>query len=344
MATLTGDPESLRTLARWLRTDVAEDLAETAHLIRRIQDSSLDIWNDPPGMAFHLNLGGGIAAIRNLTSKVEALADQLDRTADDLAEAQRLMDRAIQVALDAHLRVEDGWVYAPSRNDVIRQGMPAYDSASVDAIYQRRLSTYRQVVELVERAARLVLDRLGKLKVTLEVDWDSLYFTSADIAAGETALLAGWFERSYLSEAERRLASSRDWLAQSNKFERDSVLEKFFRNEAARQRWAAVGAQTSAASWGWVARVLRGAGPVLFVAGVTYDIVFNHTPIDKAIFVGGVSAGGGLLIAAGVTAAGLGGWPAVIIGAVGAAASGALADYGYDVATQKPARERLFGK
>lgn len=335
---LAGSPASMRELANWLRTDLVRQLTECESAVVNVRQGSLDHWWDTAGQAFALNLGSGGHKIEWFAQLVAELAGMLEESAWALERAQELMDAAVQIADEASLVRKDGWIQEPTRNDVIALGMPAFDSKSVEDLYASRLEAYGKALALVDEAATLVLDRLGQLASVYKFNWSGLIFSGGDLAAGETAALAGWFQSRYLEESSRRIGWGREFLELSRQHGAASPLGRYFEQHGAAQGMGALRASYAAANAGWIAKVAGKAGPVLALSGVVYDIWVNHSPPQKAIFTGGIAFGAGLLVAAAVPGPG---WAVLAAGAAGLIA-GEIAGLLYDKSTQKTASQILF--
>lgn len=342
MAKLDGSPDSIRAVARWLRT-LAAEIDNIALDVRRLGERSLESWWDPAGVSFSINLGNGSTALGELSSSVTDLARSLDETADDLRTAQDKMNEAWFTAVQMDFEIKDNWVFEPPHpNDAVEMGIPAYDPASSRDLYIQRVSVYREMEASIDAASQIVLDRLGVLGHKYKFNWNKLYFSGSDFASGETVVLAKWFEKRLLEEGADHRTWGTYWVEQSKAAGPVPVLEEQFRRNASKEADGLLQSTYTKQNWGFAARVVkRYGGPFIAIAGTVYDIKTGEPP-DKAILTGAIGLGVGLAFAC----IPIVGWAAAAGVAVAAALAGLaateLVGWLYDLANQKTARELLF--
>jgi hypothetical protein len=177
-----------------------------------------------------------------------------------------------------------------------------------------------------------------------ERDWSSLYFTLGDIAAGELVLLSDWRKDAYRKGMSGALRRARNALEKSGQLEDhaarrgnwslvDAELEVKYTNEQRADTLARYARRA-----GIVAKVLKGAGPVLTIVGIVVDVRVNGDPLPKAIASAGAGAVAGFLVV-GIFSALPGGLVVVL---AGAAAYGASSVAGQLYDKWEPARDKLL--
>ena len=182
-----GDPDSIRSLATWLRDHLAIALSESACLVEQAIGEARGGWSDPAGREFAELLVNGAPRIGELHDDLIGVAKQLDEYADQLEAAQRKIDRAREMVDDAeHLDVVSGVVYPPT-NQPLHTGSDQYDHRPpIDReTLLREMDTFFAVATLVRDARALVIEQDGYLeRLATEVS-EKRYFIAGDFIAKE---------------------------------------------------------------------------------------------------------------------------------------------------------------
>jgi hypothetical protein len=346
-----GDLASIDALKRWVHRTSAT-ITDAARTMRGVQEGTEESWNDSAGELFAAKLELGAAYARRMADALDRFERLLDDCRDGVARAQQLMAEAEHVADAGGLAIVDHRIVPPTYGD--RPGgssMPLYDQEQLQRLYEEpelqewydaRCRTYHDSEALVERACQILVDRLDDLGVNAKRDWISLYFTLGDLAAGEIGLLSSWRKDAYRQGMSGAMRRARDAL------ERAGQLED---RAARRGSWSSVDAEWEvkytneqradalarfARRAGIVATALKGAGPVLAIAGIAVDVRVKGDPLPKALASAGAGAVAGFLIVGLFSAAG--GWTILI---AAAASYGASQATGHVYDEWEPARDKL---
>ncbi|MEQ7125512.1 hypothetical protein ABN034_13445 [Actinopolymorpha sp. B11F2] len=348
-----GDLGSIDALKQWVhRTSATVD--DATRTMRGVQEGAEESWTDDAGELFAAKLKLGVAYARRLADALDRLERLLDDCRDSVARAQELMADAERIADDGGLAIVDHRIVPPTYGD--RPGgssMPLYDQEQMSYLYDdpelrewydARCRTYHEAEEQVERACQILVDRLDDLGVNTKRDWSSLYFTLGDIAGGEIGLLSDWRKGAYRKGMDGAAQRARDAL------ERAGQLED---RAARRGNWSLVDAEWEvkytneqradtlaryARRAGIVAKVLKGAGPVLTLISLAVDVGVKGDPVPKALASAGVGA------IAGFAVVGIFGGPSGWLVLIAAGAVGYLAgDYAGELYDKyEPARDKLL--
>jgi hypothetical protein len=149
---LGGDPESIRSLARWLRDDLARRVDDCVDVVRRARDDTADAWLDGSSLLFQFALASGGSSTHAFVTKIEKLATLLDDCAEQLAYARRQMSLAHEQVVANRLHLSNGRIHCPQEFDA--ENEPPMGSPLTGAqIFQTRMDAYVEVGDMIERAS-----------------------------------------------------------------------------------------------------------------------------------------------------------------------------------------------
>jgi hypothetical protein len=327
---LGGDPESMRSLARWLRDDLARRVDDGVEVVRRAKGHTAEAWLDGRSLLFLLALESGGRSAHAFVTKIEKLATLLDDCADQLAYARGQMSLAHEQVVANRLHMTEGWIHCPQEFDA--ENEPPMGSPLTRAqIFQTRMDAYLEVDDMVERACQVTVELLDKVDHAWKTYWSTHAFTGGDFVVRETHALARWYEHRYLTDAKHARTWGNYWSDQARRWpplvdEGGSIA----RNRAKEYRYSAMTRQAGVRA-GIAATALSRVSAVLLPVSITWAIS-EGTPPAKAVMSGGFGVLGGALGAAAVGSATGGiGWIAIGLGGfIGAFVGAGAGNLAYD--------------
>ncbi|EIE99194.1 WXG100 family type VII secretion target [Saccharomonospora glauca] len=337
---IEGDPETIRTAARWLRNTLAEAVHDcTTQIYAARTDTEAD-WTGPAGDAFREKMTNGGKKADGIADDARSAADHFDRFADDLHTAQTRMERARAIARDGGVTVQGTQIIDPgpgpdAPGDLPDDATPEQRAQHADAVtahqqHARKLAAYREAAteassareefNLKESITKNLLYEVQK-KPPFHASFvaDGLFAGYAANRAAAKALTAKWARMGAARQLSNVTGITHRGLPHSDTGRALKAAER------------ARGAAANARTWSRTARAVGGKIPVLGLgitaASTAYDIAAGDTPAGKAIVVNGgslaasIAAGAavGSVVPVGGTVVG-----AIVGTGVGLVASGAL--------------------
>ncbi len=325
---LGGDPESMRSLARWLRDDLASRVDHSVGVVRRARSDTADAWLDGSSLLFLFALESGGSSTHSFVTKIEELATLLDDCAEQLAYARKQMTLAYEQVVAHRLHLTDGWIHCPQEFD--EENEPPMGSPLTRAqVFQTRLDAYLVVEDMVEGACQITVELLDKVDHAWKTYWRTHAFTGGDLVVKETHALAQWYEHRYLTDAKHAHTWGNYWSDQGRNWRPlPDAGDRIARNRAKEYRYSAMTRRAGVRA-GIAATALNRVSAVLVPVGVMWAIS-EGTPPAKAVMSGGFSILGAATIAGitGLATGGLG-WIA-LAGVVGGVTGAALGNGAYD--------------
>lgn len=351
--TIDGDPESIRTAARWLHGRLSSAVSDCGTQVFKARDASEWSWLGAAGSAFRQKMATCGTKADALAAESEHAGRSFDAYADELQTAQRGMARARDIAVSAGLQVRGEVILGPGPVPVVG-GLPTdaepaqvavHDAAVAgQQAHDKMVRAYRQAEEEAGVARDIMATAEVVLRNVLEDIKSKPFLLAADFVNGavvgglaslHVSLLKGhaaWLASESAKHVEIYLGAQGG--SPESQFHNEHAYRRFLEADEVGRRAASVGQRFGSK--------LPIVGIGLTAAGIGYDIEHGKPP-GKAVIsgVGGAAAAAGLGALAGSVAAGAAVGTAIpipvagtVVGAVvglavGLGASGAL-DAGYD--------------
>lgn len=333
---LDGNPESIRSVANWLRQhmkDSVENAADSVYSARNAADSG---WRGETADGFRNKMTTGGRQADEFKTQISTSAQQADTGADQLQRAQKDMQRIRSEASTAGLTVSGKTIHEPGQAPADPGPAPTGDEATPKAIHAHKNAVavadehaaQVKAYKTAEDDANDVHRRWQQQVQSHMSDWQNTknkaIFTVSGlgISGGTTAAS---IHTSILGKHASALDAESVKAADHARVIGGTDPEGFYRNLDAAKSMSreAGGVRTRAGKIGKVAgRVSNIGGGALAVGGIAYDIT-NGKPADQAIVSGGAGFGASVGTGALVGTA-IGGPVGTAIGAVGGAAVGAF--------------------
>ncbi|SDP56214.1 hypothetical protein SAMN04487905_105219 [Actinopolyspora xinjiangensis] len=335
---IEGDPESIRSAARWLRSDLAAAVHDCASRNHRVRTRSERVWRGDAGEAFRGTLGRIAPGVDELAGDIDGVGRSFERYADDLHTAQQGMRRARDIAVGAGLRVTDTKIFDPGSPPAAPRELPddatprqtrAYDAiVSAQQAHARKAAAYAEAEQEANKSRSLLLSAKRYAEKYWNDLWNKRYIHATDFTNGVVGGLVARNTSIMRAEANRLDAEARTAESRYLRSPGGSAESKF---QTQQQMAKASQAEDTRVRAGRFARRVGGKLPVvglgITAVGIGYDI---HTgkPPGKAVFSGLAGAGAAALVAS--TPVGWGALAAVGVG-IGV---GVAADFVYDALPQ----------
>lgn len=327
---IEGDPESIRSAGRWLRSSLSGGVEDCTTQVYRARGDSEGGWQGEAGNAFRGKMTSGGKSADELTADTDRAGQSFEVYADDLQTARSGMQRARQIALDGGLEVTDTQILepgaaptVPAGAEVTPQMAQAHETAL--AAHQQKVTAYNAAAGEANRAFGILDAAKGHAQGVWKDFWGKRYFNAADFVNGTIGQLAARHKSILLKESDRLLEESKLARQRYLRAPGGSPEARMYTQHEFEKANAAEKARARALS---VGRRFGSKIPIIGLgitaAGVGYDI---HTgkPPGKAIISGAAgalgAAGAGLLV--GALVSNPIGW-----GVVAGIAGGALVGYG----------------
>ncbi|RVW05984.1 WXG100 family type VII secretion target [Rhodococcus spongiicola] len=309
-----GNPDSIRTVASWLRDTLAPALSEGVDELYRARNTAQSGWEGAAGDGFASRAGSSAAKAEDLVDAVTSYAQEFEDTAAELQQTHDRMREIRETASEAGLRISGDVIEEPGPAPADPGAPPAGTAATAVAIESYNLAViafdrYAELVRAYEAAQRdaeaeredwaFALQTLTNVWSTVTGKW---FFVAADLVNGAAGYLAGRHvaalteQAKFLSqEADKflELARTAPEGSPASLVYRDLDLSRALKEGAEE---AAASALKSEATSG---RIGLRVGGALSVASVAYDI-YDGKPVEQAVVSG--AAGFGASLAAGAAA------------------------------------------
>ncbi|PRW65230.1 WXG100 family type VII secretion target [Actinopolyspora mortivallis] len=335
---IEGNPESIRAVARWLRSDLAGAVHDCASQTHRVRARSERAWTGTAGSAFRDTLARATPEADELSRDIEGVGRSFERYADDLYTAQQGMRRARDIALRAGLRMTDTTIFDPGAApaapgeppaDATPRMMRAHEAAvSAHQAHAQKAAAYAEAKQEADRSRSLLEHAKDYVRRYWSDLWGKRYVHATDFTNGVVGGLVARHTSIMRAEASRLDAEARTAESRYLKAPGGSPEARF---QTQQQMAKASHAADLRVRAGRFAQRVGGKLPVIGLGitavGVGYDI---HTgkPPGKAVFSGVAGAGAAALVAS--TPVGWGALAAVGVG-IGV---GVAADFVYDALPQ----------
>ncbi|HEY9474746.1 MAG TPA: hypothetical protein VIS06_12955 [Mycobacteriales bacterium] len=326
---IDGDPESIRSVGRWLRSDLARSVDDRVTEVNHLRTASEAYWQADSGTAFRASATRGARNADELAHDADRVGQSFEVYADDLHTALAGMGRARQIALDGGLVVTDTHILEPGPVPIAPTGTVTASThqqytAAVQS-HARQVATFQDTNSEAIRARDIVNRAVGAVRAV----WNDLqgkkYFNATDLVNGVIGELAHKHVSVLRAESARVLGESKLARARYLKAPGGSVDAKFYTEMEFAKTNLAGELERGAAS---VERRVLSKVPIIGLgiaaAGIGYDIATGKPP-GKAI----ISGVGGATVA--IVLGGLVGGP-IGAGALAGIAFGTLAGVGLDAA------------
>ena len=191
---IDGDPDSVRSVGRWLRSELARSIDDRATEVNHLRTASEAYWQADSGTAFRASATRGVRSADELARDANRVGQSLEVYADDLHTALAGMSRARQIAADGGLVVTDTHILEPGPAPMAPTGTvtPATHQQYTAAVqsHGRQVAAFRDATAEAIRARDIANRAVGAVRAV----WNDLngkkYFNAADFVNGVIGELA----------------------------------------------------------------------------------------------------------------------------------------------------------
>ena len=177
---MAGDPESVRAVERWIRSDVLDALGDCIAVARRVQALDYTYWDGAARNAFNGRIMNTATGLNKAYELLGEVADLLSQTADSVGTINAAMSKSMDHVRKGGLKVEDGWIAEPNLEDYVYPGSentrtgPGGESES--ARFEKMAEHYKSAEEFASKATRESESLINKYVETYGDKYDFLVF------------------------------------------------------------------------------------------------------------------------------------------------------------------------
>lgn len=178
---MAGDPESVRAVERWIRSDVLDALGNCIAVARRAEALDYTYWDGGARSAFNGRIRGTAQGINTIYELLDGVATLLGETADSVGTVNSAMQKSMDHVKQGGLKVEDGWVVEPDLNDYVYPGSentrtgPGGENEA--GRFEKMAEHYKSAESFADKATREVEDTIKKYGTFYNNRFDSSIFT-----------------------------------------------------------------------------------------------------------------------------------------------------------------------
>lgn len=126
---IEGNPESVRSVAGWLRSTLAGKVSQTVDQIHNARITASSEWNGDAGSAFVSRMATGASKAEGLETVIRDSAQAIDHFAGELQHAQSQMQSVRDNAAGAGLTVSGFVIQDPTSEEQITDYITALNAA-----------------------------------------------------------------------------------------------------------------------------------------------------------------------------------------------------------------------
>lgn len=279
---IEGNPESVRSVAGWLRSTLAGKVSQTVDQIHNARITASSEWNGDAGSAFVSRMATGASKAEGLETVIRDSAQAIDHFAGELQHAQSEMQSVRDNAAGAGLTVSGFVIQDPTSEEQITDYITALNAA-----------------DAARDIEKLAADTVKNVWADISNKW---FFVVGDLINGAAGSLLAAHSSTLMRQSQFLADESAKFLDLAKSAPPGTPAASIYRDfDASRALTASAddAAKAAAAADSKAGSLGLKLGGALAAGGIVYDIT-QGKDVDQAIVSGGVGFGASVLAGAAI--------------------------------------------